>query len=87
MGHHTAEVASQEDCLHVDCGDCGAEGLTSRHSASNLPPEVSLDEMVAVAGTRLALAPRLRVSSCHSPPQPLARFADSPVRRFDKMLD
>ena len=87
MGHHAAEVGAEEDCLHVDCGDCAAEGLAFRQSASSLPPDVSLDEVVAVVGTHLPLAPRLRVSSCHSPPLPLARLADSPVRRFDKMLD
>ncbi|MDE0007938.1 MAG: hypothetical protein OXS50_06645 [Gammaproteobacteria bacterium] len=87
MGHHAEEVASDDDCLHVDCGDCSADGLTSRSSASSLPPEVSLDESVALAGGHLSLAPGLRASSCRSPPLPLARLADSPVRRFDKMLD
>lgn len=83
--HHVEEVG--QECLHVDCGDCSADGLTSRSSASNLPPEASLDEAVAVAGAHLHLAPGLRASSCRSPPLPSARLADSPVRRFDKMLD
>lgn len=87
MGHHTQEVASDEDCLHVDCGDCSAEGLTSRHSAANLLAEVSFDDAVALPVTRPPLARQVRVSSGHSPPLPLARPADSPVRRFDKMLD
>ncbi|MXY51835.1 MAG: hypothetical protein F4Y86_04800 [Gammaproteobacteria bacterium] len=87
MGHHAEDVASGDDCLHVDCGDCSADGLTSRSSASSLPPEVSLDESLALAGGHLFLAPGLRASSCRSPPLPLARLADSPVRRFDKMLD
>ncbi|MYE24623.1 MAG: hypothetical protein F4Y01_11880 [Gammaproteobacteria bacterium] len=84
----THEAGAEEDCLHVDCGDCSADGLTPRHSAgSNPTPEVSLDEATALAGAHPPLAPRLRVSSCRSPPLPLARLADSPVRRFDKMLD
>jgi len=87
VGHHAEEIASGDDCLHVDCGDCSAEGLTSRSSASSLPPEVSLDEAVALAGGHPLLGPGLHASSCRSPPLPPARLADSPVRRFDKMLD
>ncbi len=87
VGHHAEDITGGDDCLHVDCGDCSADGLTSRSSASSLPAEVSLDEAVALAGGHLFLAPGLRASSCRSPPLPLARLADSPVRRFDKMLD
>ena len=86
-GHHVEEVASGGDCLHVDCGDCSADGLTSRSSASNLPADVSLDEAAPVAGSHMRPAPRLGASSYRLPPPPSAHLADSPVRRFDKMLD
>lgn len=85
-GHHGAEAATQDDCLHVDCGDCSADGVPSRHSASTPPPDTSLDE-VAFTGTHLLFAPRMLAPSCRPPPLPLARPADSPVRRFDRMLD
>ena len=85
--HHLAEAASEDACLHVDCGDCSADGITTRLSASTPPPETSLDEALALTGAHLPLAPPLRASSARSPPLPLARLADSPVRRFDRMLD
>ena len=89
-GHHAAThhapEASQDDCLHVDCGDCSADGVPARLSASTLP-EAPLDVAVALTSAHLPLAPRVLASSCRSPPLPLARLADSPVRRFDKMLD
>lgn len=97
-GHRGAHHAHHEhgqalvniDCDHVDCGDCTANGAVSKHEVvrDHAPqlPEAFLDDD-GPAGITLAVATSvLRGFSFHPPLPRSVRAADTPVRRFDKLL-
>ena len=89
--HEHGQARVNVDCDHADCGDCTADGAgpkpdVGRHHVPQ-SPELLLDDD-GPAGTALAaLQSPLRGFSWQPPPVPRPdRTADTPVRRFDKLL-
>ena len=87
--HHTS-AQSPADCSHADdCGDCGVGAAAADRDAllgpgSIVAPE---DDQFEAAATATATATRSRIPAYHAPPPVLKRPADTPVRRFDKLLN
>ena len=92
-GHDVANMG----CDHADCGDCTAacavskhEGLRDAPQLPNLPPNADGQDAngfpTGFPATFAAIPPPLRGISCHPPIPGLALAADTPVRRFDKLL-
>ena len=93
-GHHEdGQVLANMDCGHTDCGDCMALGAVSKPDAvrdqvPQLPQlaKVSLDDDGQTATAFAAITSPLRGFSFHPPLPRISRTADTPVRRFDKLL-
>lgn len=88
--HGDGQALVNMDCDHVDCGDCTANGVVSKHELvrNHAPqlPETFLDDD-GLAGTSLAaITSPLRGLSWQPPLPRLVRAADTAVRRFDKLL-
>ena len=75
-------------CAHVDClGDCGVEATQPKGPTAAFElPKISLDDL-AFAGTAAPVAVAARVRSYHHPPWRTAHAVDSPVSRFDRLLN
>ena len=87
-GHHDHhgmhESSPQVACAHADClGDCGFNATSPKGTGVELP-KTSLDGQFAVT---VEVPSPFAVPSYHHPPWSTARPADSPVRRFDKLLN
>ncbi|MYD98644.1 MAG: hypothetical protein F4X98_14845 [Gammaproteobacteria bacterium] len=75
------------ECVHADCqGDCGVNAAVPERDSGAKPPKTSPD--IGIAAVALP-APVLsaRPLSCHSPPFRSWHEADTPVRRFDVLLN
>ncbi|MCY3841879.1 MAG: hypothetical protein OXH09_25075 [Gammaproteobacteria bacterium] len=86
--HHGTADSSPTACVHLDCqGDCGVEATPPKGQTASLElPKTSLDDLaVAAAGGPVAVV--ARVPSCHPPPWRNFRPVDSPVSRFDRLLN
>lgn len=88
--HGDGDQPGQADCQRLDCnGDCAVEGFPpERAPAPAEPPAMSPDDGTAAPATHF---PAERVppgSRSHDPAvrKPL-RAADTPVRRFDLLLN
>ncbi len=89
--HEDGHALANMGCDHADCGDCMALGAVSKHDAvrDDVPqlPKLSLDDDGQTALTAFAaITSPLRGFSHHPPLPRLSRTADTPVRRFDKLL-
>ena len=91
--HGDGDALANMGCDHADCGDCMALGAVSKHDVvrDHVPqlPKLVLDDdgQTATALTAFAaITSPLRGFSYHPPLPPLSRTADTPVRRFDKLL-
>ena len=88
--HGDGQALVSVDCDHADCGDCTANGAVSKHEIvrDHAPqlPEVFLDDDGPVGIALAAVTSPLRGFSFHPPLPSLIRTADTPVRRFDKLL-
>ena len=91
--HEDGNDLANTGCDHADCGDCMALGAVSKPDAvrDDVPqlPNLSWDDdgHTATALTAFAdITSPLRGFSYHPPLPPLLRTADTPVRRFDKLL-
>lgn len=75
-------------CAHLDClGDCGVEATQPKSPTASFDvPKISLDDL-AIAGTATTVAVAARVPSYHHPPWRTAHPVDSPVSRFDRLLN
>ena len=87
--HHTSAQAST-DCSHADeCGDCDV-GAAAVDRDALLGPGTTVypeDDHFEATATAMATAPPRRIPSQHAPPPFLERPADTPVQRFDKLLN
>ncbi|MCE2461069.1 MAG: hypothetical protein J4F38_09855 [Pseudomonadales bacterium] len=86
--HHGMEGSPPTACAHLDClGDCGVEATQPKGQATSFElPKTSLDDLVvAAASGPVAIA--ARVPSHHHPPWRTFRPVDSPVSRFDRLLN
>ena len=87
--HHTSAQAP-DDCSHAeDCGDCAVGAAAADRDAllgpgSTGSPE---DDHFEATATAMATAPPRRIPSQHAPPPFLERPTDTPVQRFDKLLN
>ena len=86
--HEDGHAVANMGCDHADCGDCMALGAVSKHDADQVPqlPKLSWDDDGQTATAFAAFSSPLRGFSYHPPLPPLLRAADTPVRRFDKLL-
>lgn len=87
--HHDMAGSPQADCAHAGCaGDCGIEATGPQVQAS-VPelPKTSLDDPFALATATARVALGARVPIHHHPPWRTPRPADSPVHRFDRLLN
>ncbi len=88
--HEDAHALANMDCDHADCGDCMAFGVVSKHDGvrDHVPqlPNVSLDDDGRTAPAFAAITSPMRGFSYHPPLPRISRTADTPVRRFDKLL-
>ena len=88
--HEDGQSLVNMDCDHVDCGDCTANGAVSKHEVvrDHAPqlPEVFVDDEGPAGPALAAITSPLRGFSFHPLLPSLARTADTPVRRFDKLL-
>ena len=87
-GMHGMEGSAPTACAHLDClNDCGVEATQPKGQAASFElPKTSLDDLaVAIASGPVAVA--ARVPSYHHPPGRTARPVDSPVSRFDRLLN
>ncbi|MDE0040149.1 MAG: hypothetical protein OXU77_21705 [Gammaproteobacteria bacterium] len=86
--HHGMADSQATACAHLDCqGDCGVESTPPKSPAA--PPELqkpSLDDLAVAAAAR-PVAVAARVPSYHHPPWRNFRPDDSPVSRFDRLLN
>lgn len=75
-------------CAHLDChGDCGVEATQPKGQTTFFElPKTSLDDLAlaAAAGPVVVAA---RVPSYHHPPGRPFPQVDSPVSRFDRLLN
>ena len=97
-GHHAHHGSGHDlasmGCDHADCGDCTADGAVSKHDAlrghaaqlPDLPPDADGQPATGLPAGFAAIPPPLRGVSSHPPVPRLALAADTPVRRFDKLL-
>ena len=89
--HHIGDSgnadAGAEHCVHADCkGDCGLVATTTERDAGTQLPKSPFDDGVLVAAMPVAVL-AARLPSYHSPPPRPWRSADTPVRRFDILLN
>ena len=88
--HENGQALVSMDCDHADCGDCTANGAVSKHDVvrDHAPqlPEAFLDDDGPAGITLAAITSVLRGFFWQPPlPRPVLT-ADTPVRRFDKLL-
>ena len=89
-GHSVTDMG----CDHADCGDCRAEGAVSKPEGlrddapqlPNMPMDTDGQDANGFPVGFAAIPPPLRSVSSHPPVRPLPLGADTPVRRFDKLL-
>lgn len=90
--HHGGDhAAASMVCDHTDCGDCMAdEAVSKNETLRDLAPQLPkpfLDDHVHPAAEFGAKASPLP-GFAYDPPIPrIARVVDTPVRRFDKLLN
>lgn len=86
--HHGMADSPPTACAHLDChGDCGVEATPPKgHTASIELPKPSLDDLAFAAAAR-PVAVAARVPSYHHPPWHSFHPVDSPVSRFDRLLN
>ena len=88
--HHDHGAPASADCERADCqADCTLDGLPPERGPQVAEaPSGPLDD-VAEPGTQgVVAATPLAGPRNHSPPIPdIARAADTPVRRFDRLLN
>ena len=86
-GHALANMG----CDHADCGDCTADGAVSKHEGlrDDAPqlPNMQLDADGQATTAFAAIPPPLSGVSSHPTIRWLPLAADTPVRRFDKLLN
>lgn len=87
-GMHGMESSPPTACAHLDCqGDCGVEATQPKSQAASLElPKTSLDDLT-IAGASGPIAVAARVPSDHHPPWRTLLPVDSPVSRFDRLLN
>ena len=88
--HHGDGEPGYTDCERIDCdGDCASQGLVSERAPVPLdPPAVSVDDGAGVPAFPLPAALTALGLRSHSPPVPDPwRAAETPVRRFDLLLN
>jgi len=101
-GHHAhhgdGHAHVDMGCDHTDCGDCTADGAVSKPDAlrghATQLPDMPLDAdgqdanwfPTGFPAGFEAVPPPLRGVSSHPPIPRLPVVADTPVRRFDKLL-
>ena len=95
-GHHDAHHHSADAplpsvaCSHADCnGDCAVAGLLANPTATAEPPRSALEHDDGTAATaHPAIRPAgMRTPLHHHPPPRVLLPANSPVQRFDKLLN
>lgn len=86
--HHGMADSPATACAHLDChGDCGVEATPPKGQAASFElPKTSLDELAVVAAMG-PIAVAARVPSYHHPPWRTFPPVDSPVSRFDRLLN
>ncbi|MDE0659583.1 MAG: hypothetical protein OXI79_08030 [Gammaproteobacteria bacterium] len=86
--HHGTNSSMPTACAHLDChGDCGVEATQPKgQTASFELPKPSHDDL-ATAAASASFAHAARVPSYHHPPWRPFRAVDSPVSRFDRLLN
>ena len=90
MAHHDHDAPASADCERADCqADCTLDGLPPEREpqVADAPPGPT--DAVAEATTHgVVAAPPLLGPRNHGPPIPdIAGAADTPVRRFDRLLN
>ena len=87
-GMHGMEASPSMACAHVDClGDCGVDATQPKDQATTPElPKTSLDDLAVVVPSG-SVAVAARVPSYHHPPWRTARPVDSPISRFDRLLN
>lgn len=74
------------ECVHADCqGDCGIDAAVPERD-SGQPPKTLPDNGIAAVALPAPVV-SARPLSCHSPPLRSWHEADTPVRRFDVLLN
>ncbi|MDE0192984.1 MAG: hypothetical protein OXQ90_16645 [Gammaproteobacteria bacterium] len=86
--HHGMADSPPTACAHLDCqGDCGVEATPPKGQLASLElPKPLLDDLAFAAVTE-SLAVTARVPSYHHPPWRNFHPVDSPVSRFDRLLN
>lgn len=86
--HHGGDAGhGADDCVRVDCqGDCGIDATSAERDSGTKVPKSPFDDGVSVAAMPAAVV-QARLPSYHSPPPRPWREADTPVRRFDVLLN
>ncbi|MDE0350630.1 MAG: hypothetical protein OXM56_13100 [Gammaproteobacteria bacterium] len=88
--HHGDGEPAYADCERIDCdGDCVAQGLVPERAPTPLDPSPASPDDGAGVPALLALPAFTPLGPrSHSPPVPAPwRAADTPVRRFDLLLN
>lgn len=81
---HDGEGTSMA-CAHVECdGHCGTDAAAEREAA---PKPLSPPDDAAFASVLPDLLPAMRIPARRKPPPRIWRTADTPVRRFDVLLN
>ncbi len=90
VAHHDHDAPASADCERADCqADCTLDGLPpDRGPQVAEAPSGPSDDAVEAALHGVRAATPLPPPRNHSPPIPhVARAADTPVRRFDRLLN
>jgi len=86
-GHDSTSATPDAHCAHPDCeGDCGINVFTPERDSSGQLAKKTLDDG-ALPAAWVANVPVKRIPSLHAPPPASPRVAETPVRRFDILLN
>ena len=90
--HHNAHHgegghAGATECVRADCqGDCGVDAAGSERDSGAQPSKTMSEDGIAAVSLPVTVRPT-RPPSYHAPPTRTWRTADTPVRRFDILLN
>lgn len=86
--HHASHgTPAKAECAHADChGDCGIDALVPDRDGSLELPKTQFDGGAIAASWPATVLPT-QILSRHSPPTRPWRAADTPIRRFDILLN
>lgn len=85
--HHGDGHVDATECVHADCqGDCDIDAAAAERDSGVQPPKTLPDDGIAAVALPSPVL-SARPLSCHSPPQRSWHEADTPVRRFDVLLN